>query len=212
MAREAFLQELSSYIRHDERHQAKTNTWSKSLERREWLSRLAGEYDAEEFEDIPLSQQRALSDSMARLASANGKADFASVSRVSAILGPIVRDEWTSALERLFVSVERWSDARDWATRRYPKVLEEEVLGTYETSQLLVHNLQVRVLLSPVARFAVGGTGLVELSALPSFDWQSLVRQPTGWVLEMDRLRPRRVAWTEQTFEKAVNALARGAA
>ncbi|HZY86488.1 MAG TPA: hypothetical protein VFE78_16765, partial [Gemmataceae bacterium] len=91
--------------------------------------------------------------------------------RIVELAAEAVIAEWQSALDRLFLDVEKWSRERDWAVRRDPKRVTESFLGEYEVPRLLVHTTDnKRYFLDPVARQVVGGTGRVEMCLMPSYD------------------------------------------
>jgi hypothetical protein len=81
-----------------------------------------------------------------------------------------VRAEWLSRLAELVELVQAWSQEFGWATRRIEKRLQESQLGTYQAPALLMQKEFARVLLEPIARFAPGVEGVVDLYLMPAYD------------------------------------------
>lgn len=120
-----------------------------------------------------------------------------------------VRDEWISAVDQLLRDAEQWSRKQDWATRRDPKTITEDEngIGVYTVPRLLIHTIDGRLLLDPIARFVVGANGLVELCAMPSYDWARIVRTEKGWQLYTDKPDWVPQPWSEQVFLDTVREL-----
>ena len=74
-----------------------------------------------------------------------------------------LRDEWVSRLSDLTRSVRRWAEELDWSTRQIGKKMKDSRLGLYEAPALIMQKGTTRVLLDPVARFAPGADGVVDL-------------------------------------------------
>jgi hypothetical protein len=93
-----------------------------------------------------------------------------------------VRDEWVADVTGLVAEAEAWCREQGWSTRRVPKEVTEDRLGTYTVPQLLIQDVAGRVLLEPLARYVVGGTGLLDLYRMPAYDdMASVVREEGGW-------------------------------
>jgi hypothetical protein len=129
------------------------------------------------------------------------------------VIRPVVRDEWVSAVASLIGRAEGWCEARDWAARRLPdKEVTEPLIGRYEAAQLLIHLAEGRFILTPVSRFVAGGTGLMDLYAMPALSGRSIIRRDGNWVLLPAKAQGQPKPWAEAAFEDAVRALAREAA
>ena len=86
--------------------------------------------------------------------------------------GPVaLRDEWLARLTGLVASVETWARALDWSTRRIEKKMEDDSpLGEYGAPALLLQREFTRLLLEPIARFAIGTEGTADLCLMPTYD------------------------------------------
>src|SRR5204863_6014359 len=58
----------------------------------------------------------------------------------------------------------------DWSTRQIGKKMKDSRLGSYEAPALIMQKETIRVLLDPVARFAPGTDGVVDLYLMPAYD------------------------------------------
>jgi hypothetical protein len=125
---------------------------------------------------------------------------------------PYLRDEWVAAVEAFVDQVEGWCRKRDWATRRYPKDIEEALLGRYEVPQLLVHRLEGRVVFDPITRFVGGGDGLIDAYAMPSLETRPIARRNGDWELSPATPNGRPRKWSEAAFERLISDLSREAA
>jgi hypothetical protein len=81
-----------------------------------------------------------------------------------------LRDEWLKVLADLTTKVKNWAEESDWSTRQIVKKMKDSRLGVYEAPALLMQKETVRVLLDPVARFAPGADGVVDLYLMPAYD------------------------------------------
>ncbi len=95
-----------------------------------------------------------------------------------------LRDEWINRLITLVTSVQGWAEELDWSTRRIEKRLDDSQLGTYQAPALLLQEGTTRVLLEPIARFAPGAEGVVDLYLMPAYDdIATLYFYEDGWHL-----------------------------
>jgi hypothetical protein len=81
-----------------------------------------------------------------------------------------LREEWVERLSVLVHSVEDWATERGWSTRRIEKNMEDSQIGSYQAPALLLQEGFTRVLLEPIARFAPGTEGVVDLYLMPAYD------------------------------------------
>jgi hypothetical protein len=95
-----------------------------------------------------------------------------------------LRDEWLESLSRLVEEVRGWAHELDWSTRQIEKKMEDSQLGTYRAPALILQKETVRVMLEPIARFASGVDGVVDLYLMPAYDdIASLYFYNDGWQL-----------------------------
>lgn len=96
-----------------------------------------------------------------------------------------VRDEWVRTVEQLVTDVESWCRANDWPTRRIGKRDSESPVGEYVVPALLVQADLVKLMLEPVARFAAGTDGVVDLYRMPQYDdVASICRRNGAWEVQ----------------------------
>ena len=96
----------------------------------------------------------------------------------------MLREEWLDRLSSLVETIRGWAQDLDWSTRRIEKKMEDSQLGTYKAPALLLQKETVRVLLEPIARFARGVEGVVNLYLMPAFDdIATLYFYDDGWKL-----------------------------
>lgn len=79
-------------------------------------------------------------------------------------------DDWLHRLNELAAWIKGWAEELDWSTRVVSKKMNEPRLGRYEAPALIVQKETTRVLLDPVARFAPGTEGIVDLYLMPGYD------------------------------------------
>lgn len=118
-----------------------------------------------------------------------------------------LRAEWLESVEAFIADAEAWSKKQGWATRRDPKTIDEESIGSYTVPRLLIHGVDGRLLLDPVTRFVVGGLGLVDFCVLPSYDWVKLVRTPAGWEFHPAQPDAPHRPWSEKAFVEVAREL-----
>ncbi len=112
------------------------------------------------------------------------------------------------AVNRLVGEAEAWSVARAWVTKRDDKEIAEDLLGTYTVPRLLIAKDASRLLLEPVARFVLGGTGLVDFAILPSYDSVLISRDGDRWFVQPTTGNKRR-PWSEAAFDDLANRLSK---
>lgn len=133
-----------------------------------------------------------------------------------------LREEWLERLSGLVETVRGWAQDLDWSTRRIEKKMEDSRLGTYKAPALLLQKETVRALLEPIARFAPGVEGVVDLYLMPAFDdiatlyfydggWQLHYVFPTSpTVADIREAEDRPL--TKETFESVLEAMIKNAA
>jgi hypothetical protein len=82
--------------------------------------------------------------------------------------GEKLRAEWLERLTGLVEAVRGWAQDLDWSTRQIEKKMEDSQLGNDKAPALLLQKETVRVLLEPIARFAPGVEGVVDLYLMPA--------------------------------------------
>jgi len=81
-----------------------------------------------------------------------------------------LRTEWLNRLSSLTDLVRLWAKDLDWSTRQIEKKMKDSHLGNYEAPALIMQKGTIRVLLDPIARFAPGADGVVDLYLMPAYD------------------------------------------
>ena len=95
-----------------------------------------------------------------------------------------LREEWLGRLSDLVETVRNWTLDLDWSTRQIEKKMGDSRLGTYKAPALLLQKETARVLLEPIARFAPGVEGVVDLYLMPAYDdIATLYFYDDGWQL-----------------------------
>jgi hypothetical protein len=95
-----------------------------------------------------------------------------------------LREAWLERLSGLVETIGGWARDLDWSTRQIEKKMEDSQLGNYKAPALLLQKETVRVLLEPIARFAPGVEGVVDLYLMPAFDdIATLYFYDEGWQL-----------------------------
>ncbi len=112
-------------------------------------------------------------------------------------------DDWIGEVSAVIEQAASWAAKRGWATRQEPKIIAEEIFGSYEAPRLLIHTPTGRLLLDPVAKSIVGAEGRIDFCVIPSYDSVAVVKSDAGWMLLPDARNGPPVAWSEETFEKA---------
>ena len=92
------------------------------------------------------------------------------VKKQPAIKGDRIRDEWIERITELVAQVEAWCRDLGWSTRRISKQMEESDLGRFRAPALLIQEGIARIMLEPIARFAPGVDGVVDLYLMPAYD------------------------------------------
>jgi hypothetical protein len=81
-----------------------------------------------------------------------------------------LRKEWLDRLSSLVDLVKGWAAELDWSTRQIEKKMTDSRLGEYTAPALIMQKGTTRVLLDPIARFAPGAEGVVDLYLMPAYD------------------------------------------
>ena len=191
-----------------------------------WLSSKTVEgYDPADFADWPADQQKVLAAAVegfrtvAKTVAPNRPASVEQrtaaaewLGRILQVVRPIVRDEWLRAVETLVIEAEDWCRRRDWLNHLSHKTITEPLIGQYEAAQLLVHLPEGRFMLTPISRFVAGGTGLIDLYAMPALAGRSIVRRSGKWEIIPEKSRDRPQPWSETAFSNLIASLAQEAA
>jgi hypothetical protein len=229
MAREEFLENLRTAIRLDGTHTVPIDSppldpdalANKVYRADIWLTpRTVEGFDLREFRGLMPGQRGELEHAVAEFravasrVSTKRPAKAEEIDKARVALQQIVevvrsqlRAEWLATVEQLFQQAETWARKQGWEVKRDHKRLDETLLGAMEIPVLLIHTTRGRLLLDPIARFVVGGDGLVDLCVMPSFDSVRLVRNGKGWQVYplVGDGPPRR--WSEKVFVETTNKL-----
>ena len=81
-----------------------------------------------------------------------------------------VRAEWLGRLDELMGNVQQWLQEIGWSSRRIEKRLEDSQIGVYQAPAMLLQEGTTKMLLEPIARFAPGVEGVVDLYQMPAYD------------------------------------------
>lgn len=113
-----------------------------------------------------------------------------------------------AAVAALVAQVERWAEARDWATRRVPKLIRNDApLEPYEAPMLLMQMWTVRLHLMPRFRFDGRDLGCCELAQMPEYDDVAVLTLKTeGWEL-FDHQTRESAPLDEESFWSVVDGL-----
>jgi hypothetical protein len=102
---------------------------------------------------------------------------------------PVVGDpnqelrNWLTLLDELVTNVRDWV-GEDWSTELIHKSMNDSVLGSYKAPGLRMQRDFTRAILEPIARFAPGTDGVVDLAKIPAYDQiASLYRIDGEWKL-----------------------------
>ncbi|MEX2301207.1 MAG: hypothetical protein WD733_09735 [Bryobacterales bacterium] len=123
------------------------------------------------------------------------------------------RQEWFDAVERLYrqVTDELLADsiAQGLVTvSRNEKVIEEEYLGTYSVSELVLDVSGENVRFSPKGRNIIGANGRVDL--VGELDVMTLILEPNGhWDIVLSRVPRHAVALDRKTLTDALRRVMR---
>jgi hypothetical protein len=82
----------------------------------------------------------------------------------------ILQSEWLDRLSTLLKLVRSWAEELDWSTRQIKKAMQDSRLGNYEAPALIMQKGATRLFLDPIARFAPGADGVVDLYLMPAYD------------------------------------------
>jgi hypothetical protein len=94
------------------------------------------------------------------------------------------REDWTRLLHELVQKVQGWLPKEEWASRVIEKEMGDSLLGEYKAPALLMQKDFTRILMEPIARFAPGADGVVDIYKMPAYDdIASLYRIKDEWKL-----------------------------
>ena len=111
-------------------------------------------------------------------------------------------EEWLADVERIIGQAKAWAEKREWATKLDKLSITEEVFGTYEAPQLLIHTAQGRLLLDPVGKDIIGAQGRFDFCVMPSYDAVPLIKTDGNWEFFPLSREDLRCSWSEESFEK----------
>lgn len=124
-----------------------------------------------------------------------------------------VRDEWVARVTALVDLVEGWAKELGWATRRVPKRIEDDEVGTHQVPALQMQEGTTRLLLEPLGRTGIGIEGVVDLYEMPAFDDVArLVYRDGGWYVGHPPGEATEVPLTRDSLRTVVEELVRNGA
>ncbi len=106
----------------------------------------------------------------------------------------------------MVAEAETWCRHKQWLARKKGKKIRDRFLGEYEVPQLQIY-AEGHVLLDPVARYAPGASGLLDLAVLPSYESVMVTRTEGKWYIHPVQGQGKRREWSERAFEDAVTKL-----
>jgi hypothetical protein len=125
---------------------------------------------------------------------------------------PAKLQAWRQALDALVIEMERWSDDRQWITRRDTTEIYEDLTGTYSVPVLTIQTPRGRLMVQPVGLYIAGAgpAGRVDIYG-PNLDDFLLTDFDAGWhVLDSNRVQIAH-RFDEPTFDSLVQTLTRAA-
>jgi hypothetical protein len=189
-----------------------------------WLAQGSVEgYRPEDFADLP-SQERSSLESAVHdfVAVAKTVAPKAAASReqveaavpsflhIVRVIQGLLRNEWLDAAAQLVAEADEWAHAAGWPTKRYPKEIAEDFIGTYKVDKLVFAAEGSQLALVPVGRFAPGTDGMFDLAVLPSYDSSMVVREGDRWFIHpLPNEEAKRRDWQREVFVETCLELAR---
>ena len=121
----------------------------------------------------------------------------------------LIREDWMNASVKLLGEAERWAKEAEWPTKRYPKKMAEDFIGTYEQDKLVFAAEGAQLALVPVGRFAPGTDGTFDLAVMPAYDSVTVVRKEDRWFIHPLPGEEGRQDWSRDSFLNASLELAR---
>jgi hypothetical protein len=121
----------------------------------------------------------------------------------------LVLEDWLRASTALLADAEGWAREAGWPTRRFPKEITEDFIGSYKQERLVYSAEGAQLALLPVGRYAPGTDGLFDLAVLPAFDSVMVVRQSERWFIHPLPGKERRLDWSREAFLSTSLELAR---
>ncbi|OYV96172.1 MAG: hypothetical protein B7Z73_01190, partial [Planctomycetia bacterium 21-64-5] len=225
MAREEFIQNLrhtlslaAPSVEADTAHLNAAERARMIFSADEWLKPESVEgFSVDDFAGLDASSRKRLvaaAKGFAAMAAAvNGAADGAAnqaqdawdkLQEIIEIIRPSVQAEWSAQVESLVNQAADWCQQREWIAKTKKKHLKDKLIGEYDLPQLHFYDGENHLLLDPIARFAPGTSGLVDLALLPVFDSMMVARIGGDWYIRPDYGQGRRRKWSEASFVDAV--------
>jgi hypothetical protein len=189
----------------------------------EWLTaRSVDGFDPDNFQGVDTSSRErliaAVNQFTAKVHAVNGSAEVAAtrakqawdnLQEIIAIIQPSVQAEWSNQVDSLVNEAAAWCQQREWIARTKKKHLKDKLIGEYDLPQLHFYDGQRHLLLDPIARFAPGTSGLVDLALLPEFESMMVARIGGDWYIRPGYGQGRRRKWSEAAFVDAVQRLSK---
>ena len=158
-----------------------------------WLAQgVTAAFRPEDFSDLDQGTRQRLTQAVSQFLTVTHAVQPkkpASSEQQNAALGPflqivqivqaILRDDWMRAANKLLAEAEGWVKEDGWPTKRYPKQVTDDFIGTYELDRLVFSAEGAQLALVPVGRFAPGTDGLFDLAVMPAYDSVMVVRRGT---------------------------------
>ncbi len=188
-----------------------------------WLTqRAVADFRVEDFNDLPTQQQAVLQQSVDRFSAVARDVQSPQAAtteqrslalphflQIFLITQKMLIKEWLDTATTLVTQAEGWAGEEGWPTKRYPKTIAEDFIGTYQLDKLVFSAEGSQLALIPVGRFAPRCEGIFELAVMPAYDSVMVLRQSDQWIIHPydDDTAP--TPWTKPEFVKQCLTLAR---
>lgn len=117
------------------------------------------------------------------------------------------REDWVERVAALARQVGEWSEAEGWAVERHDRTITEQPFGSYTVPEVLVRLNGGELILTPIGLHVAGGSGRVDLEAIPTLARVKLLGADGGWKLYADPNVPLREKWGRATFRRLARDL-----
>jgi hypothetical protein len=119
------------------------------------------------------------------------------------------RREWVERVDQVIQQAEDLAVAKDWATARNERTLNERGLGQYTVPLLRIRLPLGEVHVIPIARNVIGADGRIDIEAFPTTDRVKLIWRGRDWEIYSDT-NVRLPAWNAETFARIAQDLLAG--
>jgi hypothetical protein len=121
-------------------------------------------------------------------------------------------EDWQVLLEQIQHDITEWCQECGWAVERSPKQMNEEMLpSVYTVEVLTIHHTLGRLIFEPYARVVVGVAGRVDFYAYPTLNRVKVLYDGKNqeWFVRTDSGVDWPEPWSKQAFYNLCEALLR---